>query len=67
MKINSIEVNGYKNLIDCKYVLEDFNVLIGSNNSGKSNMLEIFSFLNVLLTGSEELKERLLNLSLIHI
>lgn len=62
MKINSIEVNGYKNLIDCKYVLEDFNVLIGSNNSGKSNMLEVFSFLNVLLTGSEELKERLLNI-----
>jgi len=31
-------------------------------NSGKSNLLEIFSFLNVLLTGSEDIKERLLNI-----
>lgn len=61
MKINSIKVNGYKNLIDCEYVLGDFNVLIGPNNSGKSNLLEVFSFLNILLSGSEDLKERLLN------
>lgn len=60
MKIVSIKINGYKNLIDCEYALEDFNVLIGENNSGKSNLLEVFSFFNVLLTGSEDLKERLL-------
>lgn len=61
MKIVSIKINGYKNLINCEYTLEDFNVLIGANNSGKSNLLEVFSFLNVLLTGSEDLKERLLS------
>lgn len=61
MKISNIKINGYKNLINCEYVLEDFNVLIGANNSGKSNLLEVFSFLNVILTGSEDLKERLLN------
>lgn len=60
MKIINMKVNGYKNLINCEYVLEDFNVLIGANNSGKSNLLEVFSFLNVLLTGSEDLKEQLL-------
>lgn len=61
MKISSIKINGYKNLIDCEYEMENFNVLIGANNSGKSNFLEIFSFLNILLTGSEDVKERLLN------
>lgn len=61
MKICSIKINGYKNLIDCKYNLEDFNVLIGANNSGKSNFLEVFSFLNVLITGSEEIKGGLIS------
>lgn len=61
MKISSMKINGYKNLISCEYILEDFNILIGANNSGKSNLLEVFSFLNVILTGSEDLKERLLN------
>lgn len=61
MKISNMKINGYKNLVNCEYVLEDFNVLIGANNSGKSNLLEVFSFLNMILTGSEDLKERLLN------
>lgn len=61
MKISNIDVSGYKNLINCNYVLEDFNVLIGANNSGKSNLLEVFSLLNIILNGSETLKLILLN------
>lgn len=60
MKITKIKIDGYKNLIDVEYNLENFNVIIGANNSGKSNLLEIFSFINVLLTGSEDVKENLL-------
>lgn len=64
MKIVNIKIDGYKNLIDCNYALGDFNVLIGANNSGKSNFLEVFSFLNILLMGSEEVKERLLDIGM---
>lgn len=56
-KIRRIYVDGYKNLIDCEFALHDFNVLVGPNNSGKSNFLEIFTFVNALLFGSEEHKK----------
>lgn len=59
MKINNIYIDGYKNLINCNYGMNDFNVIIGANNSGKSNFLEIITFLNILLNGSEDLKELL--------
>lgn len=59
MKIQSLKVNGFKNLIDCKLELENFNVLIGPNNVGKSNILEVFGFLDILLNGSDTDKMRL--------
>ena len=64
MNLTCIKVNGYKNLIDCELHLGNFNVLIGPNNSGKSNLLEIFWFLNVLLTGSDAFKKSLFEGSL---
>ena len=57
MKITSIKVKGYKNLLDCTYNMGDFNVLIGANNSGKSNLLELFSFLDDIISGSDDIKE----------
>lgn len=59
MKISRLRVKGYKNLIDCELKLGNFNVLIGPNNSGKSNFLEIFLFLDTLLNGSEAVKQYL--------
>jgi len=56
MKIISIKVNGYKNLLNCTYNMVGFNVLIGANNSGKSNLLELFSFLDDLISGSDDIK-----------
>lgn len=58
-KIRRIYVDGYKNLIDCEYLLHDFNVLVGPNNSGKSNFLEIFTFVNALLFGAEDHKKNI--------
>ena len=46
MKLKSLKVNGYKNLIDCELNFENLSILIGANNSGKSNVLEVFSFLD---------------------
>lgn len=59
MKITSIKVKGYKNLLDCTYNMTNFNVLIGANNSGKSNLLEIFSFLDDIISGSDDVKENI--------
>lgn len=56
-KIKRVYVDGYKNLIDCEIFLSDFNVLVGPNNSGKSNFLEVFTFVNALLFGAEEHKK----------
>jgi predicted ATPase len=61
MKITSIRVKGYKNLLDCTYNMNNFNLLIGANNSGKSNLLEIFSFLDDMISGSDQIRENLFN------
>ncbi|MEA5537161.1 AAA family ATPase [Crocosphaera sp. XPORK-15E] len=45
MKIKSIRVCNFKTFKDCTIHFNDFNVVIGSNASGKSNFVEIFKFL----------------------
>ena len=49
-----LRVKGYKNLRDCVLPMRDFNVIVGPNNSGKSNLLEIFRVLWCLCFGAEE-------------
>lgn len=58
-KIKRIYVDGYKNLVDCELELHDFNILVGPNNSGKSNFLEIFTFVNALIFGAEDHKKNI--------
>lgn len=41
MKIQEFEIRNYKSLLDVKFELGDFTVLIGENGSGKTNILEI--------------------------
>ncbi|MBN2180667.1 MAG: AAA family ATPase [Sedimentisphaerales bacterium] len=60
MKIKQIRVDGYKNLINCEINLGDFNVLVGPNNSGKSNLLEAFNLLGDISFGGPEKKEWIL-------
>jgi len=59
MKLKQIRIDGYKNLIDCKVDLGDFNVLVGPNNSGKSNLLEALQMLGGICFGTEELKDEI--------
>lgn len=61
MKIDKIKISGYKNLDGVEFELKNFNVLIGSNNSGKSNFLEIFSFLKKVIYGSDKEKLSIFN------
>ena len=45
-KLDHITIKGFKSLADIeKLELNDVNVLIGANGSGKSNFIEAFSFL----------------------
>ncbi|MGO9147350.1 MAG: AAA family ATPase, partial [Desulfomonilia bacterium] len=37
--VTNIGIDGYKNLIDCDIDLHNLNVIVGPNNSGKSNFL----------------------------
>jgi len=56
VKLKQIRVDGYKNLISCVVNLGDFNVLVGPNNSGKSNLLEAIQMLFPICFGDDELR-----------
>ena len=55
MKLKQIRVDGYKNLIDCEVNLSDFNVLVGPNNSGKSNAIDALRLLTPPLSGRRDI------------
>jgi len=61
MKLKQIRVDGYKNLINCEVNLGDFNVLVGPNNSGKSNFLELFRIFGGICFGNDAIREAILN------
>ncbi|MCF8308031.1 MAG: AAA family ATPase [Bacteroidales bacterium] len=46
--MNGIQIKGYKSIKDISLELRPINVLIGSNGSGKSNLLTFFNFLSAL-------------------
>lgn len=46
--MKSIEIHGYKSIKDLQLPLNAINILIGSNGSGKSNLLSFFVFLKAL-------------------
>jgi predicted ATPase len=45
MGIDKIKVSNFKSFNNLEVDLNNFNVLIGSNASGKSNFIKIFEFL----------------------
>jgi len=54
MRILSLEMDGYRNLRDLKIDFGDFNILVGRNDSGKSNIVRALDFLMKSLTGDVE-------------
>lgn len=56
MKLKQIRVDGYKNLINCVVNLGDFNVLVGPNNCGKTNLLEAVQMLFPICFGTGKLR-----------
>ncbi|MEH3114419.1 AAA family ATPase [Pedobacter terrae] len=62
IKIDHYRVNGFKNLESVDVSLNNMNVIIGPNNSGKSNFLQSISFLNYIVNGStDDLEKSFLN------
>jgi AAA15 family ATPase/GTPase len=59
-KIESISVNNFKNIVETELPIGDFNVVVGPNNSGKSNFLQVIPFLRWLINGDvKEVEEHL--------
>jgi len=54
MKLREIRLDGYKNISECRIPIRDFNVVVGPNNSGKSNLLEVFRTLWGLCFGPSD-------------
>lgn len=52
IKLDEIKVKGYKNIESAELKLGNFNVVIGANNSGKSNFIQTISFLNYMINSS---------------
>ncbi len=50
--LESISIKGFKSIRDVNVELRDINVLIGANGSGKSNFLEVLSFLQAIRAGN---------------
>lgn len=55
MKLDRIEVSGFKSIRELKLDLRSLNVLIGANGSGKSNFIELFEVLNNVVIGNFQL------------
>ncbi len=52
IKIETLNIKGFKNIESADLKLNNFNVIIGPNNSGKSNFIQIISFLNYVINSS---------------
>jgi predicted ATPase len=55
MKLDHIEVSGFKSIRELKLDLGSLNVLIGANGSGKSNFITLFEALNHIVEGRFQL------------
>jgi predicted ATPase len=49
--ISSVKIDGFKSIKNCDVALRDLNVIIGSTGGGKTNFIEFFHFLSMLLAG----------------
>jgi len=39
MKIKSVKIHNFRSIKDAEFGLNDYSVLVGANNSGKTNIL----------------------------
>jgi predicted ATPase len=51
IKLDRIQVKNYKNIAEADLPLGQMNVVVGENNAGKSNLLEVIPLLNYIIYG----------------
>ena len=51
MKITTLEIQGFRSLLDVEWKPGDLNLLIGPNASGKSNVLRVLELLSYSTVG----------------
>ena len=49
-QLNRVVIRGFKSIKECELDLNNINVLIGANGSGKSNFISIFEMLRMILS-----------------
>ena len=61
IRLTKVDVKNFKNISSASFDLQDFNLLVGPNNSGKTNFFKVFPFLNSVLFSSNEMVSKILN------
>lgn len=54
IKITNYNLGHYRNIRSADLSFENYNVIIGTNNSGKSNFIQSFGFLDFVINGASE-------------
>lgn len=52
IRLEEYKLSGYKNILEANLSFENVNVIIGSNNSGKSNFIQSISFINFIINSA---------------
>ena len=58
IKIDEIKVKNFKNIENATIKFDKYNLIVGSNNSGKSNLLMVFRFLDFIINDSIDIVKR---------
>jgi len=50
MILKKLYIHNYKSFYDTTIELDKFNIVVGENNSGKSNLVDVLEFINIAMT-----------------
>lgn len=53
IKLREVHIKNFKSLRECKLELRNFNVLVGANSSGKTNLVDLFLLLRKIYAEKE--------------
>jgi len=50
MKLTKLYIHNYKSFYDTTIELDKLNIVVGENNSGKSNLIDVLEFINIAMS-----------------
>ncbi len=54
MKLTKLYIHNYKSFYDTTIELDKMNIVVGENNSGKSNLIDVLEFIDIAMTKDVE-------------